>query len=129
VRLPGEARPVLHDLDLVLEAGQAIGVSGRSGVGKSTLTHAIAGLVPWLRPAEVGGEVLLDGESVDDLDPGQRAHLFSTCLDRPDAQLFLPTVEQELAAVFRPTATGRVGGVTRRLPAPRAPRRADGPPR
>jgi energy-coupling factor transport system ATP-binding protein len=101
VRLPGEARPVLHDLDLVLEAGQAIGVSGRSGVGKSTLTHAIAGLVPWLRPAEVGGEVLLDGESVDDLDPGQRAHLFSTCLDRPDAQLFLPTVEQELAAAGR----------------------------
>jgi energy-coupling factor transport system ATP-binding protein len=101
VRLAGEARPVLHDLDLTLEAGRAIGVSGRSGVGKSTLSHAIAGLVPWLRPAEVGGEVLLDGEPVDDLDPGQRAHLFSTCLDRPDAQLFLPTVDQEIEAARR----------------------------
>jgi energy-coupling factor transport system ATP-binding protein len=101
VRLPGEARPVLHDLDLGLEAGHALGVSGQSGIGKSTLTHAIAGLVPWLRPAEVGGEVLLDGDPVDDLDPGQRAHLFATCLDRPDAQLFLPTVEQELAAAGR----------------------------
>ena len=98
VRLPGEARPVLHDLDLALEAGQAIGVSGRSGVGKSTLTHAIAGLLPWLRPAEVRGGVLFDGESVDDLDPGQRAHLCATCLDRPDAQLFLPTVAQEVQA-------------------------------
>ncbi len=44
---------------------------------------------------------LLDGESVDDLDPGQRAHLLATCLDRPDAQLFLPTVAQEMGAARR----------------------------
>ena len=65
-----------------------MGISGRSGTGKTTLTHVVAGLVPWLRPADMDGEVLLDGESVDDLDPGQRAHLLATCLDRPDAQLF-----------------------------------------
>jgi energy-coupling factor transport system ATP-binding protein len=101
VRLAGEARPVLHDLDVELEPGQAIGVSGRSGTGKTTLSHAIAGLVPWLRPAEMNGEVVLDGEAVDDLDPGQRAHLLATCLDRPDAQLFLPTVAQEMEAACR----------------------------
>jgi energy-coupling factor transport system ATP-binding protein len=49
----------------------------------------------------MGGEVLLDGESVNDLDPGQRAHLLATCLDRPDAQLFLPTVTQEMEAARR----------------------------
>jgi energy-coupling factor transport system ATP-binding protein len=101
VRLVGEAHPILNDLDIALEPGQAIGVSGRSGTGKTTLTHAIAGLVPWLRPAEIAGEVVLDGESVDDLDPGQRAHLLATCLDRPDAQLFLPTVAQEMEAARR----------------------------
>jgi len=101
VRLAGEARPVLHGLDLAVGPGRAVGVIGRSGVGKSTLIHVIAGLVPWLRPAEVGGEVELDGESLDDLDPGQRAHLLATCLDRPDAQLFLPTVSQEMDAARR----------------------------
>ena len=50
MRLAGEARPVLYDLDVALEPGHAIGVSGRSGTGKTTLIHAIAGLVPWLRP-------------------------------------------------------------------------------
>jgi energy-coupling factor transport system ATP-binding protein len=101
VRLEGEARPVLHDLDLEIEAGQAVGVCGRSGVGKSTLAHAVAGLVPWLRSAEVDGDIRIDGESVGDLDPGQRAHLLATCLDRPDAQLFLPTVDQEIEAARR----------------------------
>jgi len=101
VRLAGEARPVLHDLDVALEPGHAIGVSGRSGSGKTTLIHAIAGLVPWLRPAEISGDLGLDGEPFDDLDPGQRAHLLATCLDRPDAQLFLPTVAQEMEAARR----------------------------
>ena len=101
MRLAGEARPILSDLDIDLERGHAIGVSGRSGTGKTTLTHAIAGLVPWLRPAEINGEVVLGGETLDDLDPGQRAHLLATCLDRPDAQLFLPTVAQEMEAARR----------------------------
>ena len=101
MRLSGEARPVLRDLGLELGPGEVVGISGRSGTGKTTLLHTIAGLVPWLRPAEVGGEVLLGGEPVGDLDPGQRAHLIATCLDRPDAQLFLPTVGQELEAARR----------------------------
>ncbi len=101
MRLADEARPILHDLDLVLEPGEARGIAGRSGAGKSTLLHAISGLVPWLHRAEVRGDVVLAGELLSDLDPGQRAHLLGTCLDRPDAQLFLPTVAQELDAARR----------------------------
>ncbi|MEJ2187994.1 MAG: ABC transporter ATP-binding protein [Acidobacteriota bacterium] len=101
VRLAGEARPVLNGVDLEIDCGEAIGICGRSGTGKSTLLHAVAGLVPWLRPAEVSGDILLDGEVISDLDPGQRSRLLATCLDRPDAQLFLPTVEQEVEAAVR----------------------------
>ncbi len=100
-RLGGEARPILGDLDLEVGAGRAFGLVGRSGCGKSTLIHLIAGLIPWLRPAEVEGEVRLAGDSLMDLDPGQRAHLVGTCLDRPDGQLFLPTVVQEITAACR----------------------------
>jgi energy-coupling factor transport system ATP-binding protein len=101
VRLSGEARSILRGLDLVLRPGEAVGLSGRSGCGKTTLIHALAGLVPWLRPALVGGDVRLAGDSLNDLDPGQRAHLLGTCLDRPDGQLFLPTVVQEITAACR----------------------------
>ena len=116
MRLADEARPVLHDLDLVLEPGEARGISGRSGAGKSTLLQAISGLVPWLHRAEVSGDVILAGESLSDLDPGQRAHLLGTCLDRPDAQLFLPTVAQELAAARRLHGDGAdIGRIAERL--------------
>lgn len=75
-----------------------VGLFGRSGAGKSTLLQLLSGLVPWLRTADVGGHCSLDGESLDELDPGQRAHLLATCLDRPDAQLFLPNPGHELTA-------------------------------
>jgi energy-coupling factor transporter ATP-binding protein EcfA2 len=89
------------DAALDLRPGEVVGVCGRSGCGKSTLLHAIAGLLPWSRRAEVRGTITLAGEPVGDLDPGQRAHHLSTCLDRPEAQLFLGTARQELEAAQR----------------------------
>ena len=53
VRHDGEARPSFRGLDLELRSGAAAAVTGRSGCGKSTLIHTVAGLIPWLRPAQV----------------------------------------------------------------------------
>ena len=55
----GEVR-VLEDVDLMLRAGEIVGLLGRSGSGKSTLLRIIAGL---MRPG--GGEVIYRGGSVD----------------------------------------------------------------
>ncbi len=101
VRYPRAARPVLRGADLSVPAGEVRGLVGSSGSGKTTLLLAAAGLVPWLTPAELSGEIAVAGEPVVDLDPGQRAHLLATCLDRPEAQLFLATVRQETAAARR----------------------------
>ena len=98
VRVPGRAGPVLHDTNLKLFQGDVGGVFGSSGTGKTTLLHTISGLLPWLRPGRVDGSVELDGDTIDDLDPGQRAHLLASCLDRAFAQLFLSTPREEIAA-------------------------------
>ncbi len=47
---------VLHGVDLEVDTGQVLGLLGRNGVGKSTLVHALIGLV---RPT--AGSVLLAG--------------------------------------------------------------------
>lgn len=55
-------RPVLRGIDVMLEAGQLIGVIGPNGAGKSTLARAILGL---LKP--IGGCVRIDGVDVAEL--------------------------------------------------------------
>ncbi|GGG42439.1 ABC transporter ATP-binding protein [Caldovatus sediminis] len=53
---PGQAQPVLADFDLGLARGEVVAVLGPSGVGKSSLLRALAGLVP---PS--AGRVLVGG--------------------------------------------------------------------
>jgi len=101
VRRSGGASPVFGGLALDLGSGSVTGLIGRSGGGKTTLLQSVAGLIPWIHPAEVRGRMELDGEELEELDPGQRAHLVATALDRPASQLFLATPRQELEAARR----------------------------
>ena len=53
------AAPVLHEVDLAVEAGQITAVLGANGAGKTTLLRTLSGL---LRPSH--GRVLLEGQDL-----------------------------------------------------------------
>jgi heme exporter protein A len=61
-------RLVLEEVSFALAGGEALVVTGRNGVGKSTLLRAIAGLLP-----HAAGSVALDGVG-DDAELPQQAH-------------------------------------------------------
>lgn len=63
VAVPGSGRVLLSDVCFELKAGQALGVIGPSGGGKSTLVRALTGIWPALR-----GSVRLDDADLNQWD-------------------------------------------------------------
>lgn len=87
---------VLRGLDLEIPAGQFVAVVGPNGAGKSTLVRHFNGL---LRPT--GGQVRVRGRATDQRSVGELAHEVSFLFQRPEQQLFAPTVRQEIAFGLR----------------------------
>jgi ABC-type glutathione transport system ATPase component len=63
-------RCVLKDVRFELFAGEALGMVGTSGAGKTTLVMALLGLLPY-RGGKAEGEVLLDGVNLLTMPPRQ----------------------------------------------------------
>ena len=87
---PGERETVLRGITFALEPGQAMGVIGASGSGKSSLARAITGLWP---PA--GGKIRLDGATLDQFAPETLGQHIGYLPQR--VQLFAGTVTQNIA--------------------------------
>jgi energy-coupling factor transport system ATP-binding protein len=88
---------VLDGVDLTLEEGELVLVAGRTGVGKSTLLGILTGLVPRFTGGVLTGDVLIDGVSVVDRPPRERAHVVGHVGQDPVAGFVTDTVEEELA--------------------------------
>lgn len=88
---------VLDGIDLVLDEGELVVISGRTGVGKSTLLGVVTGLVPRFTGGALTGNVLLDGRDVTRTPPRERADLVGYVGQDPAAGFVTDTVEEELA--------------------------------
>jgi Fe-S cluster assembly ATP-binding protein len=63
-------KPILDGLNLTVKPGEVAAIMGPNGSGKSTLSYVIAGKPDY---EVTGGDVLLDGESLLELEPNERA--------------------------------------------------------
>lgn len=87
---PGDKAASLRLISFDLEAGQACGVIGPSGAGKTTLARALTGV--W-RPA--GGKIRLDGAALDNYDPDALGQYVGFLPQR--VQIFDGTVAENIA--------------------------------
>ena len=58
--------PQLEDVNLTVQPGEVVVLTGPSGGGKSTLTRVVNGLVPSFYEGELPGTVRLFGREVDE---------------------------------------------------------------
>jgi Fe-S cluster assembly ATP-binding protein len=65
-----DGKPILQGVNLTIRQGEVHAIMGPNGSGKSTLAYTIAGHPHY---EVVGGDILLDGESVLEMEPDERA--------------------------------------------------------
>jgi len=65
-----DGKKILNGLDLMVEKGQVAAIMGPNGSGKSTLAYVLAGKADY---KVTEGDVTLDGESILEMSPDERA--------------------------------------------------------
>jgi PrtD family type I secretion system ABC transporter len=88
--VPGQERPLIQGISFRLNPGEALGVIGPMGAGKSTLGRALVGAWPYC-----SGQVRLDGATFDQRDPDHMGRFVGYVPQ--DLQLFDTSVAGNIA--------------------------------
>ena len=91
-------RPVLTDLSFRIERGEAVGLIGANGAGKSTVMKLLLGLL------EGEGRILVDGMELGRGTLGEVRRKLGFVLQNSDNQMFMPTVYEDM--IFAPLNYG-----------------------
>src|SRR5713226_9320008 len=87
----------IENISFSLPKGELMLIAGPSGCGKSTLLKCLNGLIPNSYKGTLGGEIQLEGRSIQGLSLRELARHIGTMLQDPDKQIIGNTVEQEVA--------------------------------
>ena len=110
-----KGRPVLRDLSFRIETGEAVGLIGANGAGKSTVMKLLLGL------QQGQGRILVDDLEVNRDNLRQIRRKLGFVLQNSDNQMFMPTVYEDMIfaplnyMVSREEAEKRVDEVLHRL--------------
>ena len=91
-------RPVLKNMSFSIERGEAVGLIGANGAGKSTVMKALLGLLT----AE--GRIVVDGLEMEKKNLPEIRRRLGFVLQNSDDQMFMPTVYEDM--IFAPLNYG-----------------------
>lgn len=94
---PGSPTPALEAINLTVEKGDFIGITGPTGAGKTTLACCLNGIIPHFMGGKVGGQITIRGQSLFKMTPASISRMVGSVFQDPEAQIISTEVEQELA--------------------------------
>ncbi len=89
--------PTLHHIDLSIEEGEKVLITGKSGCGKSTLAHCINGLIPFTYKGEIQGKVTVNGQEPKSLSLFELGTQVGSILQDQDCQFVGLSAAEDVA--------------------------------
>jgi energy-coupling factor transporter ATP-binding protein EcfA2 len=96
-RYLGSAAPVLSGIDLAMEPGEFVIVTGPAGGGKTTLCFCLTGVIPKSVTGHFDGQVSIAGQDLAELPLARIGPLIGLVMQAPENQLFNVTVAEDVA--------------------------------
>ena len=92
----GDSKPVISNLNLSLRRGSYTVLAGPTGCGKSSLVLALTNILGTSVPGYVNGEMIVNGQSLNELTALERSALVACMWQEPSRQLIGKTVFNEV---------------------------------
>ncbi|HLR22027.1 MAG TPA: ABC transporter ATP-binding protein [Tissierellaceae bacterium] len=88
---------IIKNLNLKIDSGDFLFITGPSGGGKSTLLYSINGIIPYLKEGKIRGDIKYKDSSILDVETLERAKYIGSVLQNADEQIIFDKVEDEIA--------------------------------
>lgn len=92
----GATAKALKDIDLEVNSGEFLGITGTTGSGKTTLAYCLKGLIPHSIEGQYEGDVWIKDCAVRQKQLSQLAATVGLVFQNPDWQLFSSSVSEEI---------------------------------
>ncbi len=96
-RYTGTEDQVLIDVDVRVEKGEIVLLTGRNGAGKTTFCNLLNGLIPHFYVGDLKGKVIVDGIDTQESFVGYLSTRVGLLFQDPASQLISGSVEDEVA--------------------------------
>ncbi len=90
-------KPSLYNINLSIDKGEFLLITGPTGCGKTTLCKCLNGLIPNSYNGDFNGEVIIDGLSTKEHPVHEIAQHVGLVFQDPENELFCTSVEKEIA--------------------------------
>lgn len=96
-KYPNTSNYAIKNININVNKGEFVFITGKSGCGKSTLARCINGILPKILGGKINGSIIVNGKNISDREVNDLAGDLGFIFQNPESQFFTLKVEDEVA--------------------------------